>query len=199
MKRNILAAVLASLQLAYAFGYGWQEQDLKKSLPEVLRNDPCGHLFGIDSCTFDLYTGKVIEVIDGETIVAIVEKRNLGASAGRGDQSAASQERRRVLLAGISAPSPEHPLGREAKQRLAELVLERTVSLSIFCPGRYNRNEDLRATVHLGAVDVGLDLLESGLSRFNTARADTSQQTICQYRLAESRAKAEKRGLWGRQ
>jgi hypothetical protein len=65
MKRNILVAVLASLQLGSAFGHGWQEQDRKKSLPEFLRNDPCGDVFGVDSCTSDSYTGKVIEVIDG--------------------------------------------------------------------------------------------------------------------------------------
>jgi hypothetical protein len=94
MKRNILAAVLASLQLGSAFGYGWQEQDWKKSLPEFLRNDPCGDVFGVDSCTSDSYTGKVIEVIDGGAIVAIVEKRNLGARPGRGDQRTGTQEKR---------------------------------------------------------------------------------------------------------
>jgi endonuclease YncB( thermonuclease family) len=193
MKRNILTAVLASLQLGSAFGYGGQEQDLKKSLPEVLRNDPCGDLFGVDSCTYDLFTGKVIEVIDGGTIVAIVERRNLGASPGRGDHRTGPQERRRVLLAGISVPSPEHRLGREAKQKLTGLVLERTVSLDVFCPGLY-KNEDLRAIVMLGTKDVGLDLIESGLARFNTAGAGA--YTSCHYRLAESRAKSEKRGLW---
>jgi endonuclease YncB( thermonuclease family) len=156
-------------------------------------NDLCRDMVGIDSCTSDSYTGKVIEVIDGGTIVAIVEKRNLGASPGRGDQRTGIQERRRVLLAGISVPSPEHRLGGEAKQKLSGLVLERTVSLDVFCPERY-KNEDLRATVMLGTKDVGLDLLESGLARLTpagiTAYAD------CHYRLAESRAKAEKRGLW---
>ena len=196
MKRNILVATLASLQLIFTLGYGWQEQDWKKSLPEFLRNDPCGDVFGVDSCTSDSYTGKVIEVIDGGTIVAIVEKRNLGASPGRGDQRTGTQERRRVLLAGISVPSPEHRLGGEAKQKLAGLVLERTVSLNVFCPGRYEK-EDFRAMVILGAKDVGLELLESGLARFSPA--GTTAYTDCHYRRAESRAKAEKRGLWASQ
>src|SRR5215470_8515789 len=137
MKRNILAAVLASLQLGSAFSYGWQEQDWKKSLSEFLRNDPCGDVFGVDSCLSDSYKGKVIEVIDGGTIVAIVEKRNLGGSPGRGAQRTGTQERRRVLLAGISVPSLEHRLGGEAKQMLSGLVLDRTVEPSVFCPGRY--------------------------------------------------------------
>ena len=196
MKRIILVAALANLQLVSAFGYDRQEQDRKKSPLEDLRNDPCWDVSGVDSCLSDSYTGKVIEVIDGGTIVAIVEKRNLGASPGRGDQRTGTQERRRVLLAGISVPSLEHHLGGEAKQMLSGLVLERTVSLSVFCPGRYE-NEDLRARVMLGTKDVGLDLLESGLARFDTA--GTGEYTSCYYRLAENRAKTEKRGLWAGQ
>ena len=101
--------------------------------------------------------------------------------------------RRRVLLAGISVPSLEHRLGGEAKQMLSGLVLDRTVELSVFCPGRCE-NEDLRARVMLGTKDVGLDLLKSGLARLDTA--GTGAYTSCYYRLAESRAKTEKRGLW---
>jgi endonuclease YncB( thermonuclease family) len=157
--------------------------------PAILENASCRDVFGVDSCTSDVYTGKVIEVIDGRTMVVIVEKKYTGASLGK-------KEKHRVLLAGASVLLPEQPLGKEAKQKLAGLVLERTVLLVVFCPGWY-KDGVLRATVTLRGKDVGQDLLESGLARLDSEGTDS--YTRCNYQLAENRAKAGKRGLWAGQ
>jgi endonuclease YncB( thermonuclease family) len=193
MKRNILAVALVILQPGFSVGYGWQEQD---SPLKVLQQGPCGRLLGIDSCLSQVYIGKVIEVIDGGTVIAIVKKPDSEASSRREKQKTAPEEKRRFYLAGISVSSLEDRLGKEAKQKLADLVLEKSVWLSVFCPG-YHGNEGFRATADVGSVDVGLDLLESGLARVDTSAI--SEYDKCQYELAEGRAKAAKRGLWASQ
>jgi endonuclease YncB( thermonuclease family) len=123
----------------------------------------------------------VRRVVDGDTIeVATVGRvRLLGIEApavGRGDAAAA-------------------PLAREARDRLAALVLHRWVRLEQESPTRDAYNRRRAYVVREDGVFVNAVLVREGLARIS-ARLPLVRLTELQ--SAEREAQASRRGLWGR-
>lgn len=118
----------------------------------------------------------VTSVVDGQTI----------AVAGYG----------RVRLAGIEAPrvgrglAPDAPFGRQAKERLEGIVIQRFVRLEFETGGH-------RAYVLLedGAC-VNALLVREGLAKVAAARTARQDGRAAELRRAEAQARAMQRGIW---
>jgi endonuclease YncB( thermonuclease family) len=118
----------------------------------------------------------VTAVIDGQTIVV----------SGHG----------RVRLAGISAPAvargvrPGAAYGRQAKERLEGIVIQRFVRLEFDAGGR-------RAFVLLeDGTCVNATLVREGLARVETARGTRTACSAAELNAAEAQARAMRRGIW---
>jgi endonuclease YncB( thermonuclease family) len=108
----------------------------------------------------------------------------------------------RVRLLGIDAPEVGHgfdndaPFGREARDRLASLVLGRWVRLEREGNGTtldaYKRH--LAYVIREDGLFVNAALVRDGLARVS-ARVPLSR--LGELRRAESEARALRRGLWG--
>jgi len=106
----------------------------------------------------------------------------------------------RVRLLGIDAPEIGHgldttaPFGREARDRLASLVLHRWIRLEQEGArlDRYNRH--LAYVMREDGVFVNAALVRDGLARVS-ARVPLSR--LAELKRAEAEAQAFRRGMWG--
>ena len=106
----------------------------------------------------------------------------------------------RVRLLGIDAPEIGHgfdttaPFGREARDRLASLVLRRWIRLEQEGArlDRYNRH--LAYVMREDGVFVNAALVRDGLARVS-ARVPLSR--LAELKRAEAEAQAFRRGMWG--
>jgi endonuclease YncB( thermonuclease family) len=122
----------------------------------------------------------VRSVLDGDTI----------AVAGVGT----------VRLLGIDAPEVSHgldspePFGREAKERLASLVLNRWVRLEMEGPRLDVYNRHLAYVMTEDGQFINAVLVRDGLARVS-AREPIAR--LAELRRAEADAQAARRGMWG--
>lgn len=119
------------------------------------------------------YSAHVVRVVDGDTICV---RDNAGAL-------------HKIRLALIDAPELAQPYGQAAKQRLAQLVLQQRVDLSLKCIDKYNREV---CYVSAGGEDVSLVLLTAGLAMHYHLPLDDCSAADA----AERAAKKQRIGLW---
>ncbi|NWA64074.1 thermonuclease family protein [Pantoea sp. B9002] len=129
------------------------------------------------------FTGKVVKVLDGDTVEVL--------NNGRPE---------RVRLIGIDAPESGQPFGTKAKQHLLNLVGNRQVDVISNSVDRYGRslgqlvvNVPLPASVTTYPIYVNYEMVSSGLAwayRFDNKPTDTIAADL------ESKAKSNKVGLW---
>lgn len=115
---------------------------------------------------------NVIEVIDGDTFTIEIN----------GDT-------RRVRLMGVDTPEAGKCLGREAKEKLSELILDKSVSLKDQFTDPYGR---IMANVFAVSIYVNKVMLESGLGRmdyYENPRRD-------ELKSAYGQARSEKLGIF---
>jgi endonuclease YncB( thermonuclease family) len=112
---------------------------------------------------------KVIEVLDGDTFVL------------SSNQS--------VRLGNFEAPELEYCGGKEAKERLSELILGQTVRLDIFTFDRFRRPV---ALVYLSNKLVNQTLMQEGLGRYE----GTPSKERAMMKEAYDRAKEYKLGIF---
>lgn len=116
--------------------------------------------------------GRVVRVLDGDSIIVKVNRESL-----------------EVRVYGIDCPEYDQPYGDPARKMTQRLTRGRAVRLHPRAVDRYGR---LVARVELPKGDLSLMLLEAGLAwwyqRFAPERDD--------YRAAEKRARQARRGLW---
>jgi micrococcal nuclease len=129
-------------------------------------------------------TGHVVEVIDGDTVVLA--------------------DGQQVRLVGIQAPKlplgrsgfPTWPLAPEAREVLAQLVLDREVAIGV---GGRGRDRHGRVLAHLFRAADGLwvqgAMLEKGMARVYTF-AD-NRALAAELYARERAARAARRGIWG--
>lgn len=119
------------------------------------------------------FAGRVVSVADGDTITVL-----------RG------REQVRVRLYGIDCPESEQPFGRRARQRTAELVFGRTVTVRAQGRDRYGR---LLGWVELpGGGTLNELLVAEGLA-WHYRRYAPREARLAQL---EQEARAARRGLW---
>jgi endonuclease YncB( thermonuclease family) len=149
--------------------------------------DPCGDP-RVESFSCPHLRGKVVEVVDGDTIVlALADRRRV-----------------RVELVGISAPERRQAFGRAARLLLQSLVAGRVVevcaSTSQYLLLRRSKIREMAGVVQLremGMLDVNLSMIQAGLARHAKARPYyMSNHDECHYGRAEKEARAAGRGLW---
>ncbi len=120
----------------------------------------------------DSLTCRVVTVNEGDTFTCLTTDNT----------------RLRVRLAEIDAPERKQPYGAEAKQALAELVLEKQVVLQVHEVDRYRRT---LARVYVGNLDVNYVLVEQG-----AAWAYTQQLKDEKLNDAQTLARNMGKGLW---
>lgn len=131
--------------------------------------------------------GTVVEVAEGDIIVVVDVHKT----------------RHKIRLAGIDAPEPRQAFGQESRKSLANLVLNKKVSVERRKDDSYGR---IVARVTLQppgcdgcgqARDVGLAQLEAGLAWWY--REERREQPLAEqgyYEYAEFDAHARRIGLW---
>lgn len=132
----------------------------------------------LPSANADRLSGKVVHVLDGDT----VEVRD------------ANRRVHRVRLAGIDAPEIDQPHGTQARRALAKAVAGETLIVDWHKRDRYDR---LVGKLLLDNTDVNLALVRSGYAWWY--RAYAGEQTARDRRLyeaAEQMARRERVGLW---
>ncbi|MEZ5664694.1 MAG: thermonuclease family protein [Burkholderiaceae bacterium] len=123
-------------------------------------------------------TGRVVEVIDGDTVTVLVQGR----------------KQLKVRLAGIDAPERKQAFGQRAKQRLSALVFRKTVTVVGHKQDRYRR---LIAKLLVDGHDTNLEMIALGYAwHFKRYERDQSPEDRVAYSQAEARARAERSGLW---
>jgi len=126
----------------------------------------------------DTLTGKVVRVVDGDTLYVLD----------------ADKTQHKIRLAGIDAPEQGQPFGTKAKEALLDLVAGKVVEVDWQKRDRYKRI--VGKVIHDGR-DVNLAMVRSGLAWWYRKYADEQSRADRQiYEAAEDRARAERQGLW---
>lgn len=123
-------------------------------------------------------TGRVVEVIDGDTVTVLVQGR----------------EQLKVRLAGIDAPERKQAFGQRAKRQLSALVFGKAVTVVGRKQDRYRR---LIAKLLVEGQDANLEMIALGYAwHFKRYELEQSPADRVAYAQVEARARAERRGLW---
>ncbi|WP_270981105.1 thermonuclease family protein [Campylobacter helveticus] len=120
-------------------------------------------------------TGKVSKVIDGDTIELLVKQDNIKQSP-----------KIKVRLFGIDAPEKKQAFGKEAKEYLSSLILDKEVILIINDKDKYQR---FIGTILLNEKDINKEMVKNGY-----AWAYESYST--KYLAQQADAQMFKLGLW---
>jgi endonuclease YncB( thermonuclease family) len=127
-------------------------------------------LFGTPAAAIDLL-GKVVGVLDGDTLTVLVERRAV-----------------KVRLAEIDTPEKGQPYGSAARQALSDLVFGKVATVHGQTRDRYGRTV---GRVYVDGRDVNAELVRAGHAW--VYRKYTTDRSL--YAL-EAEAKAAGRGLW---
>jgi micrococcal nuclease len=100
----------------------------------------------------------------------------------------------RVRLLGIDAPRPSEPLAREARERLAALVLRRWVRLEHEGSTLDAGDRQRAYLVRDDGLFINAVLVREGLARASARRGLARQSEL---ERAESEARSSRRGMWG--
>jgi micrococcal nuclease len=127
---------------------------------------------------------KVITIYDGDTIMA--EGHDIIIY---------------VLLAGVDAPeiaSKDHdrtqPFGKESKQYLERMILNKEVELKGYGIGQYPYNH-LIGEIFLGEMNINIELIRNGLAEV-WREEPPPRLFIAPYIEAQEEAKKAGRGIW---
>jgi endonuclease YncB( thermonuclease family) len=122
--------------------------------------------------------GRVVRVVDGDTLVVI-------------DSNKAQHK---IQLAGIDAPELQQSFGMESREYLSQQVLGRFVVIE------YDKRDDynlVTGKLLLNNADVNLEMISAGLARHSRMHAqDQTESERLLYKEAEEEARRARRGLW---
>jgi endonuclease YncB( thermonuclease family) len=123
-------------------------------------------------------TGRVVGVIDGDTIDLLTTKFDT----------------LRVRLSGIDAPELGQAFGRHAKVALSNLAFAHIATVEWHKRDRYGR---LIAKVIVQGRDVALEMLTNGMAwHYKQFMSEQPLIDRARYAEAETQARAARRGLW---
>jgi endonuclease YncB( thermonuclease family) len=130
------------------------------------------------SQTSQTLQGKVVTVLDGDTIIVLNENKKTF----------------KVRFKGIDAPEKSQAFGQQAKQKLSSLIFDRNVSVEWQERDRYQR---ILGKVENNGQDICLKMIETGYA-WHYKRFQESQQPSdrLSYTEAENRSRQQKIGLW---
>ncbi|RLB41849.1 MAG: hypothetical protein DRH12_07130 [Deltaproteobacteria bacterium] len=135
-------------------------------------------------CAASKQTFKITRVYDGDTVMAVQDGVVIY-----------------VMLMGIDAPEisetsgiPDQPYGREAKQYLSELILNKEVEIEGYGKGPYPDNY-LLGVIYVNGKNVNLDMVAKGLAEAFEKDLPPGFN-IGPFLHAERIAKDNKIGMW---
>ncbi|MBR4220727.1 MAG: thermonuclease family protein [Victivallales bacterium] len=130
-------------------------------------------LLSISVCLADTLLGRVIRVLDGDTVELLTAQR----------------ENIRIRLNAIAAPEKSQAYGQRSRRYLNDLVHGRNVQVQYTSKDRYGR---ILGDIYLGEELINLKMVEAGLAWHYVmfAKGNTLMAK------AEAEARAAKRGLW---
>src|SRR5215216_6700207 len=121
--------------------------------------------------------GKVIEVNSGDVLTVFNLNRPV-----------------RVKLLGVDAPEMNQAFGDVAKKHLADLVLDKSVSVEY---SGIAADSSLTGRVLLNNTDIGAQMIRDGVAWFDTNNVNRLSVTDRDvYQQSEQAARNERRGLW---
>lgn len=118
------------------------------------------------------FSVKVIDVIDGDTFV--------------------TEDKLRIRLFGVDAPELGDCMSQEAKDRLGELVVDKTVSLTEPIPDKFGR---LMALVYVNDLLVNEDIVKNGYGLYQR-EGGTETETL---KAANTYARENKLGIFSQE
>jgi endonuclease YncB( thermonuclease family) len=118
-----------------------------------------------------IHTGKVVGILDGDTLMLLVNKTF-----------------HKIRLAEIDTPDKGQPFGNKAKQILSELVLGKNIIVDVHTIDRYGRAV---ARAYVNNLGVCAEMVRQGAAW--VYREDVKDESLFEL---ESEAKKAKRGLW---
>lgn len=135
-------------------------------------------IFVQESFSQQRINGKVVDVIDGKTVVIELE----------------TNKKINAELEYIEIPEPEQQLSQAVKDHLQKLLLGKNVEFI----AKMVLKTRLIGKVYLGEVDISQQLLRDGAAWYAIAEKDRQDSFEREnYQIVESQAKLEKRGVWG--
>lgn len=106
----------------------------------------------------------------------------------------ANKVQHRIRLAGIDAPEKRQDFGNRSRESLSELVYDRIVFVQTEKRDRYGRDV---GKLLVQGIDASLAQVQRGLAwHYKAYEHEQSAHDRKLYDLAESEAKAHRRGLW---
>ncbi|UUZ77399.1 thermonuclease family protein [Polaromonas sp. P1(28)-13] len=130
------------------------------------------------NCNAGIIEGRVVGVIDGDTI----------------DVLDAAKVQHRIRLGGIDAPEKKQAFGARSKESLSDMVFDKSVTVETGKTDRYGRDI---GKILVGGMDVNLEQVRRGFAwHYKTYQREQSANDRRLYDFAESEAKASRRGLW---
>lgn len=130
------------------------------------------------STTAQVIEGRVVAVVDGDTIEVVDASNTLT----------------RIRIRGIDAPEKAQAFGSASKQQMSSLVFNRDVRVFWQEKDRYGRT---LGRVDVDGHDVGLQMVQAGMA-WHFKRYENSQppEERIVYANAELEARQSKTGLW---
>lgn len=130
-----------------------------------------GVLLAAPQGTIEEFSGKVIGVVDGDTIKVLVNKESVT-----------------IRLEGIDAPESGQSYGKKSKDALAGMVAGKVVTVKKTGTDRYKR---ILGVVVIGDLDVNATMVQDGWAwHFKKYNSETRLSQL------EDVARKAKRGLW---
>ena len=126
----------------------------------------------------DTLSGRVVRVIDGDTLVVLD----------------ASKTQQKIRLQGIDAPERRQAFGTKSKEHLSDLVAGQVVVVEYHDLDRYQR---ILGKVLLDGEDINLEQVSSGMAwHYKKYQREQSAADRIRYSDAEREARRQKLGLW---
>jgi len=126
----------------------------------------------------DTLEGKVIGVTDGDTVTVLD----------------ASNMQWKIRLMGIDAPEKKQAFGTKSKERLADLVYDKQVTVEYSKKDRYGRTV---GKITVNGIDANLEQVKAGMAwHYKKYEKEQSPEDRFAYSRVEDEAHSAKRGLW---
>ena len=123
-------------------------------------------------------TGKVVKVIDGDTIHILLVSQNI----------------EKIRLAGIDSPERKQAHGQKAKKHLISLVASKTVKISYSKRDRYGR---IVGKILLKGSDINLKMVQAGYAwHYKKYQREQVPDDRLSYAVAENNARKHNLGLF---
>ena len=124
------------------------------------------------------FTGRVVNVPDGDTIVVLADDNRT----------------HEIRLQGIDAPEGGQAFGDRSRQNLSDLIAGNEVTVTWYKRDRYKR---LVGEVSINGSDICLEQINSGMAwHYKYYQSEQSAEDRAIYAEAELAARAARRGLW---